>query len=159
MTDTELRSILLARLYHNRSDDWTIIGMNSFSSPEMREEIRIAEQLKQYGLIEFKIMNRHLGGNAKITARGVDVIEGNATSPIAINIDKRQTINISGSSGFQIGDHNTQAITLGIEALIQSIDTSTASSTEKESAKSKVKQLLEHPLISAIVGGAVGLIK
>jgi hypothetical protein len=159
MTDTELRSRLLTHLYESRSKDFVMIGNNARNDPASREEIRIAEQLHDHGLIKFKILNRNIGGTARITAHGVDVMEGNIQSPVAIHVSKNQTINISGSSGFQVGDHNSQSIKVGIEALLQQIDASTASAEEKTEAKSFVRKLLEHPLVSAIVGGAIGLAK
>ena len=159
MTDTELRSELLAYLYESRSKDFVMIGNNARHDPAHREEIRIAQQLDEHGLIKFKLLNRNIGGTAKITAHGVDVIEGNIKPPIAIHVSKNQTINISGSSGFQVGDHNSQSIKIGIEALVQEIDSSSASADDKAEAKSLVRKVLEHPLVSAIVGGAIGLAK
>jgi len=159
MTDTELRSKLLARLYESRSEDYVIVGHDAENSPNAREEIRIAQQLHEHGLIQLKVLNRHLGATARLTARGVDVMEGNFQPPIAIQVDRRQTINITESSGFQVGDHNSQSISVGIQALLQQIDESSATTEEKAAAKSLVHKLLEHPLVSAIVGGAIGLIK
>ena len=159
MTDIKLRSELLTRLYALRSKDYVIVGQDSATNPDAREELRIAQQLQDHGLIKLAILNRHLGASARITASGVDVMEGNIQPPIAIHMDKRQTINISGSSSFQVGDHNSQSITVGIEALVQQIDASSATFEEKVEAQSLVRKLLEHPLVSAIVGGAIGLAK
>ena len=151
MTDTELRSKLLAHLYESRSNDFVMIGGNARNDPAQREEIRIAEQLHEYNLIKFNLLNRNIGGTAKITARGVDVMEGNIPSPVAIHVNKNQTININGSSGFQVGDYNSQSITVGIEALLQQIDASSTTVEEKAEAKSLLRKLLEHPLVSAYV--------
>lgn len=159
MTDQELRSDLLANLYTHRAQDWVQIGIGASACPEEKEKIRIAEQLAQYGLIEFKMLNRHLGGMARIKAAGVDVMEGTAKSPLAITIDQSQTINVSGSSNFQIGDGNTQTINDGIAVLVQEIEKSGGSAEEKAEAKSLLRRVLEHPLVAAIAGGAVGLIK
>lgn len=158
MTDNELRGKLLKELYENRREMWTQIGLNHFNDPVAQDNVRIAEQLDQHGLIEFKMLNRHLGGQARITALGVDVIEGTAPSPISISIDGSQTINISNSSNFQAGNNNSQTINNGVQALIKTINESGASQADKEEAKSLLKKLLEHPLVSAIIGGAIGLL-
>lgn len=159
MTDQELRSALLADLYAHRAEDWVQVGVGVSASPEKKEKIRIAEQLSQYGLIEFKMLNRHLGGMARIKAAGVDVMEGTAKSPLAITIDQRQTINVSGSSNFQIGDGNRQTINDGLAVLVQEIEKSSGTTKEKDEAKSLLRRVLEHPLVAAIAGGSVGLIK
>ena len=156
MNDNELRGKLLKELYDNRRETWTQIGLAHSNDPVAQETVRIAEQLRQHRLIEFKMLNRHLGGQARITASGVDVIEGTTRSPIPISIDGSQTININNSSNFQVGNNNSQTINNGVQALIKTINESSASQAEKEEAKSLLKKLLEHPLVSAIVGGAIG---
>ncbi len=158
MTDNELRGKLLKELYENRREVWTQIGLNHLNDPGAQDDVRIAEQLHQHRLIEFKMLNRHLGGQACITAFGVNVIEGTARSPISISIHDSQTINISDSSNIQVGNNNSQAINNGIQALIKTINESSARQTEKEEAKSLIKKLLERPLVSTIVGGAIGLL-
>ena len=156
MTDAELQDQLLRRLYNGRSGDWVQIGIHAIGSQEQKEEIRIAEQLEEHGLIVFQKFNRILGGPAKITARGVDFIEETAKSPIPTNIDRRQTVNISGSSNIQIGDGNIQEVQNSIVWLINSIEKSGASSEEKEEAKGLLKRFLEHPLVASIFGAAIG---
>jgi hypothetical protein len=60
MTDNEYRGELLKALYDNRKDEWTQIGANSFNDSNAREAIRIADQLAQYNLIEFRRLNPYL---------------------------------------------------------------------------------------------------
>jgi hypothetical protein len=93
-------------------------------------------------------------GMGKITANGVDVIEGNVTAPIAISIDK--LISISGSMGVQIGERNVQDIRLDAETITASIDQSGATVHEKEEAKSLWGRVLTNPLLAKIVGVAIG---
>ncbi|MCI0557985.1 MAG: hypothetical protein MN733_05780 [Nitrososphaera sp.] len=76
----------------------------------------------------------------------------------AMTIDKRQTITISNSPGIQIGDGNTQAIHSSISLLVSAIEQSDATSAQKEEAKSLLRAFLEHPLVVAIAGGAIGLL-
>ena len=69
------------------------------------------------------------------------------------------TINISNSTGFQVGDNNTQNIELGIKELLEKIDTADASPEEKSQAKSILKSLLDNQVVAAVLGGAAsGLI-
>ena len=67
-------------------------------------------------------------------------------------------ITISNSHGFQIGDHNVQNIVTSFELLIDAINKSPIPEAKTE-AKSRLKSLLEHPLVATALGEAVkGLI-
>jgi hypothetical protein len=65
-------------------------------------------------------------------------------------------ISISNSQGFQVGDHNTQNIIDSFKDMIERIERSSATPEEKKEAKSRLRAFLEHPLTSAIIGGAAG---
>lgn len=65
-----------------------------------------------------------------------------------------QNINFHGSQNVQIGDYNTQNITNTFNELIQKIENSAASETEKQQAKSLLNQFLSHPLVVSILGAA-----
>ena len=67
-----------------------------------------------------------------------------------------QNIHIASAQSIQIGDNNTQSIVNSFEALVKMIDSSGASSSEKEEAKSRLNKFFEHPLVGSIVGGVVG---
>lgn len=106
------------------------------------------------------MLNPHVGGMARITATGADVIEGNLRPPIAINIHNPRTINVTNSSNFQVGDGNIQVVLQLIKTLIEEIDKSSGTRQQKEEAKSLLKRFIEHPLVTAIVGDTVaGLMK
>lgn len=158
MRDQDLRYELLKELYESRSEEDVQIGLGAMQNQAQSERIRIANQLAECGLISFQVLNRHLGGLARITAAGVDVMEGAVKPPIAMNIDQSQTINISGSSSFQVGHGNTQEIRAGVSMLLSAIEKSDASTQQKEEAKSLLRKFLEHPLVAAVAGGAVGLL-
>lgn len=64
------------------------------------------------------------------------------------------TFNIGHAQGFQIGDHNTQAFVNAFEVLLKQIETSNGSPEQKAEAKGRIRALLEHPLVSAVIGGA-----
>ena len=65
------------------------------------------------------------------------------------------TVNIQNSHGIQIGDQNVQTITISIQALVDKINGTAASETEKVEAKTMLLKFLENPLVTAIVGGLV----
>jgi hypothetical protein len=63
-------------------------------------------------------------------------------------------VNISHSTGFQVGDHNVQHIKNAFSELERAIDAHDASADEKYEVKSKLKAVLQHPLVVAILGAA-----
>ena len=65
-------------------------------------------------------------------------------------------VSISHSTGFQVGDHNVQNIQNAFHALERAIDEQNASHESKSDAKAKLKALLQHPLVVAVLGGVVG---
>lgn len=69
---------------------------------------------------------------------------------------KQTTININNSTGFQVGDHNTLHIEQGVSELITRIEQSGGSKAEIDDAKKGVADMLKHPLVTSILGSAVG---
>jgi len=69
-----------------------------------------------------------------------------------------QNINISGNSSVQIGNHNTQNVINAFDSLIKEIESANASDDDKQEAKSRLKEFLEHPLVVAVLGAAAGSI-
>jgi ABC-type antimicrobial peptide transport system permease subunit len=65
-------------------------------------------------------------------------------------------ISISNSHSFQVGDHNIQSVVNSFKYILKEIEDSNASPETKTEAKSRLKAFLEHPLTSAILGGAAG---
>ncbi|NIK08714.1 hypothetical protein FHY11_002224 [Xanthomonas arboricola] len=65
-------------------------------------------------------------------------------------------VNISHSTGFQIGDNNIQNIQNAFHTLERAIDAQSASAESKADAKSKLQAILQHPLVVAVLGGAAG---
>ncbi|MBW4529905.1 MAG: hypothetical protein KME02_04355 [Aphanothece saxicola GSE-SYN-MK-01-06B] len=64
-------------------------------------------------------------------------------------------VNITQSHGIQVGDHNSLAITSGLDSLITEIDKSTTDLQEKKSAKDALANLLRHPIVVAVVGKSI----
>ncbi|MBK5439098.1 hypothetical protein JFV30_20565 [Pseudomonas sp. TH32] len=69
---------------------------------------------------------------------------------------KQTTININNSTGFQVGDHNTLHIEQGVSELIKRIEQSGRPEAEIKEAKKGVAEMLKHPLVTSILGSAVG---
>ena len=88
MKDTQLRGIVLAKYYESRRSHPFTPKPNDFDPPIQIEEIlSISDQLGDHGLIKWEGI-RFLDGTGtgfgKITAFGIDVVEGEATSEIKI---------------------------------------------------------------------------
>jgi hypothetical protein len=91
----------------------------------------------------------------KITAHGVDVIEGTARAPITITLHDRR-ISVSESSNVQIGNSNVQDVKFDIKKLIAAVDHSNASDTEKAEAKSLLEKLASNKLVQAALAALFG---
>ena len=65
-------------------------------------------------------------------------------------------VNISNSTGFQIGSQNVQNIQNAFLELEKAIDAQGGSPESKIDAKAKLKALLQHPLVVAVLGGVAG---
>jgi hypothetical protein len=151
--DADRRALVLRRLYDERHvHDWTGFPLDP-AAPQDEQIIaaNICAQLQQFGLVEWKSVPGFAGGWARITGPGIDVVEGNAKSPIAITtIDK--SVTITGSRHLQIGDGNVQDINMNADKIVAGINSSTATEAEKEKAKSLLQQFLENPLLSTVIG-------
>lgn len=156
MKDNELRAIVLQKYYDLRrlgTFQWAEIPKDDFPAVENFEELaRISDQLAEHGLIEWKPLkqmgSRHaVGGLGKITAFGVDVIEGTANSPISITFDHRQTVSITGSNNI-VGNNNS----LNADEISVAINESGFSETEKAEAKSLWQKVCNNKLLNTVIG-------
>lgn len=68
------------------------------------------------------------------------------------NLSTRQTVNISNSTGIQVGDHNTMALDLHVAQIVEAIERSSSSAEQKAATKSKLKDFLSHPVVVAVIG-------
>lgn len=154
MNDSDARGLVLRRFYdlrktkdHLELADLADLGLAS------RDLGRALEQLADNDLIDWKPRKssmtsaiEYLVIHARITGHGTDVIEGRAIPPRAITLDA--SINIHGSQGVQVGGQgNTQNVSLNLDRLNNYIDSSNASTVEKEQAKGLLKQVWENPLV------------
>ena len=62
-------------------------------------------------------------------------------------------VSVTHSTGVQVGDHNIQNMQTAFIALERAIDAQSASPESKADAKAKLKALLQHPLVVAVLGG------
>ena len=166
MKDNELRAIVLQKYYDLRrlgTFQWVEIPEDQCPAVENFDELaRISSQLAEHGLIEWKptqLRGHAIGGFGKITAFGVDVIEGTARAPITITFKHGHTVNVNNSSNVQIGDDNSISSLLKIKELNTAIDHSEFSAQEKAEAKSLLSKFLEHPVTAAILGGLASTVK
>lgn len=169
MKDSELRGLILQKYYDKRRDGWFQWQAEDFSDVpdtvdfDAVDLFRACDQLAENGLIDWKPLRDHvnqtIGGVGKISAAGVDVIEGNVDPPISIVLDQSHHVAVHHSSNVQIGNENVQGVTIHFEKLIAAIDKSSASEKDKREAKSLLKKFLEHPLVSSIAGGLASSFK
>lgn len=149
MTDNDLRAILLKKFYDKRSDggfQWVQTDFDDIKETlDFQEILRVCDQLNENGLVQWKSVKAAGGisvnGFGKISAQGVDVIEGTAKSPISINLDS--SITVHGSSHVQIGNNNTQGIEIHIREILEQIEKAPGTPEQKAEAKSKLKDFLE----------------
>jgi hypothetical protein len=162
MKDSELRGIILTKFYEERRRARFYPTEGDFDPPIAIGEIdRIADQLEQHGLLDLKTVGCFTGGGrdfhaalGKITAHGIDVIEKVSPPPLAIEWVQQKNVTIVASSGVVVGDNNQVNIGQALVNLQQAIESANAGPAEKAEAKSRLRQLLEHPLVAAIAGAA-----
>jgi hypothetical protein len=181
MKDTDLRGIVLQQFYDNRKHGQIGVGYDGMVQLEVTNHapkpdlLRICSQLKEHGLIQWDAVvatsagggYEAVAGAGRISARGIDVIEGGAVSTIALKIDNSQhthTVNVSGGSvgNLQVGGANNtqqQNVTHAVERLLATIDESGGTDEDKVVAKSKFAAFVHGAIKAASEGGARGLIE
>jgi hypothetical protein len=88
-------------------------------------------------------------GGYEISLRKTQQIHPRPTSVV-------NNVNISHSSGFQVGNQNFQSVQVALNQLLQAIDSHQGSLEQKVEAKSLLKAFLAHPLVVAVLGGVSG---
>ena len=162
MNDNDLRGLILRKYYDRRREGW--IQWKSEDFQDVAEDFSAADlfsvcdQLGQQGLIDWKGLQDNSGvtidGRGKISAYGIDVIEGKRPSPIAINLDySDHSISVSSSSNVQVGSGNVQNISLHVQEIWDAIDAAGVPQQKKEEAKTAFQKFLDHPAVTAVLGG------
>lgn len=162
MKDTQLRGVILAKYYEHRRSQLFTPKPEDFDPPIALEDIlAISDQLGQHGLIEWKVLKSFgaiSAGLGKISAFGIDVVEGEATPDIKVEFVQNKTINVTGSSNVVVGDHNQMSVTQHVAELARVIDNSNGTPEQKAEAKGLLRSLIAHPLVASVAGSAVGLL-
>jgi hypothetical protein len=164
MKDTELRGIVLKRFYEERRRTIKIWGEKDLPQGIAAVDFfDVCGQLAQQGLITWEPLKggfKITGGVGKITAGGVDIVEGNTQPPanITFNFDNshKVSMNDSPNANIQVGNHNSFSSMINVEGINAAIDQSSFSSTEKAEAKNLLNEFLKHPLVTSIAGGIAG---
>ncbi len=162
MTDNELRGLVLQWFYDHRREDFGAPNPHELSPPvDQRDIFAICQQLDENGLITWKGLKGlggWVGGAGKITAPGVDAIEKKSSPPAFPMVFPiiTQNISVANSQAVQIGNNNTLTFIAAIEQMIHTIENSNFTTDQKEEAKSRLKAFLSHPLVTAVLGSAVG---
>ncbi len=162
MKDTELRGIVLQKYYEKRRGPMFTPKPEDFDEQISFEDIlAISGQLGEHGLITWNPIRAVEGvqfGLGKISALGIDVVEGAATPAIKVEFVQNKSVTISGSSNVIVGDHNKQSVSHHINEIIRAIDTSQETPEQKAEAKGLLRKFIEHPLVTAVAGGAISLL-
>lgn len=159
MKENELRVIVLKKFYENRLNGYYEPTVEELKIDISQEHIfNICEQLKQKKLIEWKALCHYMGqvavGQGKITAFGIDVIEGTQTSPY-INMT---SISISDSTNVIVGDNNNLNVDQSVRELINFIEKSEATPQNKEEVKGILRKLLENPIFTGVSANIISLL-
>jgi RIP homotypic interaction motif len=161
MTDGEMRGLVLQKFYDLRNEDRRVQlpALESIAPDNIDQLLNVCEQLSQHGLLDWETsraigMGGDVGGIGKITASGVDVIEGTARPPLTITVHD-QSVSVSGSNNVQIGNANTLIANVDIRRVHSEIDKTNASPTEKDEAKSLWGKLLNNATFAAVFAALV----
>jgi hypothetical protein len=155
MTDAELRGEVLQKFYDERHLKGVVRVPFDEGQEDLNRLSNICDQLGQHGLITWQSFING-GGYGKITANGVDVIEGTAHSPITVTMHAHDhSISVNGSNN-QVGSHNAQSANINVGKITAAIDHSSASDVEKGEAKSLLEKITSNPLLVATLGSFMG---
>jgi len=161
MKDTELRGLVLQVFYERRRESWFLPKQGDIGAPVSEQDIlQVCDQLAQHRMLDWRVVKDHgtiRHGLGKINAHGIDVVEREATPDITVEFVK-QTVNITGSTNVVVGNNNSQTIASNIRELVAVVESADASPEQKLEAKSLLRRFLEHPLVVASAGGAIGLL-
>jgi hypothetical protein len=93
MRDSELRGVILEALYKRHRKDLVNLDQELGGLPVPHSATEsILRQLVKKGLVERPIQSPNGLGNARITAYGVDVVEGTTSPPVSIVLHQRVTV-------------------------------------------------------------------
>ena len=160
MKDAEIRGMILQYYYARRRESWSLPKPEDLGGGLSDKDIlQVANQLAEHHLLEWRKIGSHgeiHAGMGKINAFGIDVVEGGAKTELKVEFVQNKTINITGSANVVVGDNNH--VTQSIRDLVNAIESSAGTPEQKNEAKGLLRRFLEHPLVAAAAGGAIGLL-
>jgi hypothetical protein len=163
MKDTELRGILLQKFYDRRREGRTSLNYLELSDDIRADAGRICAQLAENDLITWHPVHlrgsRHHDGMGEITARGIEVVEGETKPAVPVQIDQSHHYTFTDSHHNIVGDRNVQLANLTLAELTRQIDKAEVAVSEKNEAKNLLQQFLEHPLVCALAGGLASTVR
>ena len=102
MRDSKLRGLILEALYKQRRKDLVNLDQELGALPILHSATEsILRQLVKKGLVERPIQSLNGLGNARITAYGIDVVQGTTSPPLSILLHQRITV-----QDVQVGEGN-----------------------------------------------------
>src|ERR1700687_2774772 len=106
MRDSELRGLILEALYNQRRKDLVNLDQEVGGLPLPHGGTEsILRQLLKKGLLERPVQPLNGLGNARITAYGIDVVQGTISPPVSILLHQRITV-----QAVQVGEGNIQNV-------------------------------------------------
>ena len=106
MRDSELRGIILEALYKQRRKDLVNLDQEHNGLPVPHGAMEsIIRQLVRKGLIERPVQPLNGLGSGRITAYGIDVVQGTTSPPLSILLHERITV-----QDVQVGESNIQNV-------------------------------------------------
>lgn len=160
MKDSEIRGLILRYYYDRRREGWSLPKPEDLGGSITEQDIlHVADQLAEHHLLEWRKIGSHgelRAGTGKINAFGIDVVEGGTRSELKVELVQNKTININGSTNVVVGDNNS--VSQSVRDLLTAIESSSGTPEQKAEAKSLLRKFLDHPLLSAVAGGAIGLL-
>lgn len=159
MRDDELGGAILQRFYDYRHRDVLQLTdiVAAASSAEPLLIARVSERLAHAGLIEWKTSKSMsaVGGIGRITALGVDVVEGHREPPIMLLLRDRGVV------GGHAAAARTGAVPVAAQARVDqalaAIDGTSSPPPEKLAAKALIQQLAANGLAWSALGPLLGI--
>ncbi len=157
MTDSELQYVILKWFYERRDGEMACPRPADLGVDASEQAVlRVCSNLGDLMLLDWKQRRRNDGliamGIGRITVNGISAIE-TPPSPAPAPSVRHQTVNISHSQGFAVGDGNTVSVTL--DSINTLIDQGQGTPQQKAEAKGLLARIAEHPLVAAAVGAAL----
>jgi hypothetical protein len=136
MRDSELRGLILEALYNQRREDLVNLDQELGGVPVPHSATEsILRQLVKKGLVDRPIQSLNGLGNARITAYGIDVVEGTTSPPVSIVLHQRTVQDVQVGEGNQ----NVSDTTLDVP-----MDHSEASHDKPKSSFERISKWWKH---------------